>query len=335
VKFTRVGADVPEKQTILVVGHEGQDGVYLRQSLAQQNDLEVIGVGRQTIEFFDSIGNLVASQPRSGDLTELIQECLPAEIYYLAAKHTSSEGNLAGTLSIGSFQEYFNQNALGYMKILDDVRLYSRHTRVFYAGSSHVFGPGPVRSLTEKTPWRPQSFYAMAKAQAMWFSQKLRREEGLHISSGILFNHESPLRGPGFFTSRLIDGAIQVQKGVVSQVVVGDLTARADWGHARDFVEAFQAMVRRDEPCDFVVATGETHSVREFVEIVFSALDLDWTEFVTTDSASFVRRKNIERANPTRIFEETKWRPSQPFEKFVRGLVSEHLSNSNRSEGLS
>lgn len=326
---------MPEKQKILVVGHGGQDGVYLRRSLARQGKNEVVGVGRQSIDFFDSMGNLVASQRRPDDLTELIQECLPAEIYYLAAKHTSSEGELSASLSIGSFQEYFSQNALDYMKVLDDVRVHSRHSRVFYAGSCHVFGPGPVRSLTERTPWKPQSFYAMAKAQAMWFSQKLRREEGLHISNGILFNHESPLRGPGFFTSRVIDGAIRAKRGLVSKVAVGNLEARVDWGHARDFVEAFQVMVRQPEPGDFVVATGETNTVKQFVEIVFSTLDLDWMEFVTTEGSSFTRRKNIERADPTRIFEETNWRPSRPFEQFVTGLVSEHLSNSNGPAHLS
>lgn len=323
---------MPEKQKILVIGHKGQDGVLLRRSLAHQGNNEIVGVGRQSVDFFDSLGNLVESRRRSGSLTELVREFLPAEIYYLAAKHTSSEGDLSGALSIGSFQEYFNQNALAYMKMLDDVRVHSRHTRVFYAGSCHVFGPGPVRSLTEKSPWNPQSFYAMAKAQAMWFSQKLRREEGLHISCGILFNHESSLRGPAFFTSRIIDGAIKAKNGFVSQVVVGDLAARADWGHASDFVEAFQAMVRRAEPRDFVVATGETHTVREFVDIVFSALDLDWREFVTSEGSTLIRRKNIERANPTKIFEETDWRPSQPFEQFVRGLVAEHLGNSSGLE---
>lgn len=321
-----------EKQKILVVGHEGQDGVYLRRSLAQQGHHEVVGVGRRSIDCFDSIGNLVESRRHSGNLTGLIQEHTPAEIYYLAAKHSSSEGNLAAAVSIRSFQEYFNQNALDYMKVLDDVRVHSRHSRVFYAGSCHVFGPGPARSLTENASWKPQSFYAMAKAQAMWFSRKLRSEEGLHISSGILFNHESPLRGPGFFTSRVIDGAIKAKNGLVSKVVVGDLEAKADWGHARDFVEAFQVMVRRAEPGDFVVATGETHTVKEFVDIVFSTLDLDWKEFVTAEGSSFVRRKNIERANPTKIFEKTDWHPSQQFEQFVRGLVSEHLSYSDGAE---
>jgi len=309
---------------VLIVGHKGQDGTLLRESLAAQHT-EVVGLGRGGLDYYDERGECTSSRVGETRVEEVILEELPSEIYYLAAEHTSSEGDISTTLSPLGFTRYTETNVGGFLKTLDAVRLHSPQTRVFYASSSHVFGPGEARSLSETSPFNPQSFYAITKAQAMWVSQKFRREAGLHVSCGILFNHESHLRKPSFFSAKIIQGAIQVQRGLVSNLFVGNLEARADWGYARDFVEAFQILVRRDLPDDYVIATGETHTVREFVSAVFGFLDLDWREHVQQDSSLIEKRQNIEKANPSKIFAETSWRPKLGFEDFVRLLVSDHL----------
>lgn len=313
-------------EKVLIFGHEGQDGTLLRQSLAIQGK-EVIGVGPNAVIFFDSHGQPAEKLARPNSLNHLVREHVPSEVYYLAAKHTSAEGDLATVSSVESYLEYFETNALSYLRVLETLSSFSPESRIFYAGSSHIFGPGEVRSLTEETAFNPQSFYGMSKAQGIWFSQKFRIEHDLHVSTGILFNHESHLRGPNFFSSRLIHEAIKVKRGLATRVEVGDLTARADWGHARDFVEAFQKILKLPAAGDFVIATGETRSVKDFVEVVFSFLELDWKKHVVVGGLTSIQRNTIERANPGKIFQETSWRPTNNFEDFVRALVGEHLNH--------
>jgi len=315
---------------ILIVGHKGQDGTLLRETLAAQRT-EVVGLGRGGLDYYDERGECTSSRVGEMRVEEVIQEELPSEIYYLAAEHTSSEGDISTTLSPLSFRRYAETNVAGFLRTLDAVRVHSPQTRVFYASSSHVFGPGEARSLSETSSFNPQSFYAITKAQAMWVSQKFRREAGLHVSCGILFNHESHLRNPSFFSAKIIQGAIQVQRGLVSDIFVGNLDARADWGYARDFVEAFQILVRRDLPDDYVIATGETHTVREFVSAVFEFFDLDWREHVQQDPSLIEKRQNIEKADPSKIFSETSWRPKLGFSDFVGLLVSDHLDQHKES----
>jgi GDPmannose 4,6-dehydratase len=315
---------------VLIVGHKGQDGTLLRESLAAQLT-EVVGLGRGGLEYYDERGECTSSRVGEMRVEEVIQEELPAEIYYLAAEHTSSEGDISTTLSPLSFTRYSETNVAGFVRTLDAVRVHSPETRVFYASSSHVFGPGESRSLSETSRFNPQSFYAITKAQAMWVSEKFRREAGLHVSCGILFNHESHLRNPSFFSAKIIQGAIQVQRGLISDIFVGNLDARADWGYARDFVEAFQLLVRGDFPDDYVIATGETHTVREFVSAVFEFLGLDWREHVQQDTSLIEKRQNIEKANPSKIFAETSWRPKLAFNQFVQLLVSDHLQMAKES----
>jgi len=308
---------------VLVVGHRGQDGTLIRKSLARQRR-EVVGLGREGLDYYDAHGRRASFHPGQKKIRDVVREELPSEIYYLAAEHSSSEGDLSSMLSASSFARLWETNVAGFLRMLEAVRIYSPDTHVFYASSSHVFGPGDVRLLSEASPLEPKSFYGITKAEAMWLADKFRREAGLHVSSGILFNHESPLRGPAFLSTKIIQGALQIQRGRISEIRIGNLDARADWGHASDFVEAFQLLVRRDSPGDYVIATGETHSVREFVSIVFAFLGMDWRDHVRQDHALTGATQNIEKASPAKLFAETNWRPKLGFEDFVRHLVLEH-----------
>jgi GDPmannose 4,6-dehydratase len=179
--------------------------------------------------------------------------------------------------------------------------------------------------MSESSARNPQSFYAMTKAQAMWVGEKFRNDLGLHVSSGILFNHESHLRRPSFLSAKIIQGAIDVKMGRVAKIFVRDLDSSTDWGHARDFVEAFQQLLKADSPGDYVIATGENHTVREFISVAFAALGLDWTKHVQEDSSLVGRARISLQANPSKIFAATTWRPENSFDGFVRSLVADHL----------
>ena len=318
-------------EKFLIFGHRGQDGTLLRKSLASQGK-RVVGIGRQSVDFYDSAGLLFESHLRPERIGPLVKNLAPEEIYYLSAVHTSSEGNLSTTSSLSSFEDYQRVGVGEYVELLDAVHSHSKGSRVFYAGSSHVYGPGSKRHLTEKSAFRPQSFYGMAKAQGIWLSQKYRVQSGLNVSSGILFNHESHLRGNSFFTTRLIRGAIEVARDEVSSVALGNLDSRADWGHAEDFVEAFQEIVRLQKPDDFVVATGETRSVRDFVQVVFEYFGLGWEEHLQVDRSLVGDSRNIEEAKPAKILGSTAWRPRQDFEHFVHRLIEDHLADYENSE---
>jgi len=312
---------------VLVIGHKGQDGSLLRQALALQG-LRVLGVGREGLEVFDRLGNRVSNRPGKINLGQLVQEELPSEIYYLAAEHSSSEGESTAAISSASYAKYHQTNVSDFLAVLDAVKNHTPSSRVFYSSSCHVFGPGEHRSLSESSPFMPESYYGITKAQAIWLCQKFRREAGLHVSCGILFNHESHLRKKTFFTSKVILGALDVKKGLISEVFVRNLDARADWGYAPEFVEAFQILVRADNPGDFVIATGQTRTARDFVSAVFRSLDLDWTDYVREEEPVPLFSKNFEAADPSKLFTTTSWRPKWSFEDFVAQLVSDHHAHS-------
>lgn len=319
------GAENLPTQLVLIFGHRGQDGTLLRRSLSLQ-ERTVVGVSRNHVEAFDRDGSLLESRPRPSTVRQIIEESQPSELYYLPAAHTSAEGSLSTDLSVRGYRQYHDVAVAQYLEVLDAVTSVSRATRVFYAGSSHIFGFGRKRRLTESSAFRPQSFYAMAKAQGIWLTQKYRREAGLFASSGILFNHESTFRTENFFSARVIQSAIRIARGSDEKLVIGSLQARADWGHASDFVEAFQNIMRAENPDEFVVATGHTHSVQDFVEIAFRHLGLHWRDHVREDRSRIAALGNVEEALPSKIFLTTSWRPQTDFSGFVSRLVDDHLS---------
>lgn len=309
------------------MGHLGQDGTLLRESLAGQG-IAATGVGRAQVDNYGDDGECIRSHAGETHVEDVIREELPSEIYYLAAEHSSSEGDMSVDLSPQTFSQYEETNVVNFLRVLEAIRLYSPDTRVFYASSSHIFGPGSESLLSEASPLNPRSFYGITKAQAMWIARKFRNEAQLHVSTGILFNHESHLRKTSFLSAKVIQGALDVKRGFLSEIRVGNLEANVDWGYARDFVEAFQMIVRSDTPDDYVIATGETRTVKEFVSAVFQFLDLDWRDHVRVDSSLTRVTNNIARANPAKVFDQTGWRPKLGFEDFVRRLVSDHRDHS-------
>ncbi|MDP3512774.1 MAG: GDP-mannose 4,6-dehydratase [Sulfuritalea sp.] len=278
-----------ERKTALIFGISGQDGAYLAKLLLERN-YTVHGTSRDAeISAFPSLAalgikeqiGLHSAVPTDFRSTfQVISRTNPDEIY-----------NLSGQSSVGlSFQqpvETLESITVGTLNILECIRLLARPIKFYNAGSSECFGDTGGKPANESTPFHPCSPYAVAKSAAFWEVANYRDSYGLYACSGILFNHESPLRPQRFVTRKVTAAAIRIANGSNEQLVLGDLAIRRDWGWAPEYVEAMWAMLQQEKPEDFVIATGVAHSLEEFVDAAFTALDLNWRDHVRTDASLF------------------------------------------------
>jgi GDPmannose 4,6-dehydratase len=306
----------------LITGITGQDGSYLAELLLEKG-YEVHGLVRRSSSFntwrIDHIrgglklhyGDLVDQN----SLVRTLEGVAPDEIYNLAAQsHVKVSFEMP---------EYTTDvTAMGVLRVLDAVRELGLKTRVYQAGSSEMFGLVRETPQSEKTPFYPRSPYGVAKVFGHWTAVNYRESYGLQVSNGILFNHESPRRGENFVTRKITMGLAAIKKGKAKQLRLGNLDAKRDWGYAKDFVEAMWLILQRDQPDDYVVATGETHSVREFLEEAFSYAGLDWKEFVVVDPKYF-RPAEVDflLGDPTKAKTVLGWKPRVSFKELVRLMV--------------
>ncbi|MGH9020042.1 MAG: GDP-mannose 4,6-dehydratase [Acidimicrobiales bacterium] len=271
----------------LITGVTGQDGSYLAELLLGEG-YEVVGVMRRSSTVnMERIGHL---QDRltlvSGDLTDevslihILREHRPHEVYNLAAQ-SFVQASWTQPVLTGE------TTALGVTRILDAIRIVDPEVRFYQASSSEMFGRVREVPQNEATPFYPRSPYGVAKVYGHWITVNYRESYGLHASSGILFNHGSPRRGLEFVERKVTHGVARIKHGLATELRLGNLDAKRDWGYAADYVRAMWAMLRRDVPDDFVVATGETHSVRELCEVAFSAAGLRYEDHVVVDPAFF------------------------------------------------
>ena len=218
--------------------------------------------------------------------------------------------------------------ALGVTRLLDAVRTVDPNIRFYQASSSEMFGKVHEVPQSEETPFYPRSPYGVAKVYGHWITVNYRESYDLHASSGILFNHESPRRGLEFVTRKITNAAARIKLGQQSELRLGNLDAQRDWGFAGDYVEAMWLMLQQDEPDDYVICTGETHSVREFCELAFGALDLNWEEFVVIDP-KFYRPAEVDLLIGDRAKADQKlgWQPQTSFEELVRMMVESDLKS--------
>jgi GDPmannose 4,6-dehydratase len=322
----------------LITGITGQDGSYLAELLLEKG-YEVHGMIRRASTFnTDRIDHLYRDPHEEGvrlflhfgDLTDgsqlarLIRKIEPDEIYNLAAQ----------THVQVSFEqpEYTGDVAgLGVTRLLEAIRETGVDTRLYHASSSEIFGDAPLPQ-SEDSPFRPRSPYAVAKLYAHWIVRNYREAYDMYAVSGILFNHEGERRGETFVTRKITRAVARITAGRQETLYLGNLDAARDWGHARDFVEAIFQMMQQDEPRDYVIGTGESHTVREFCELAFGHIGLDWERFVEVDSR-YLRPTEVEelRADPTRAMTELGWKPKVTFPELVTGMVEHDLS----LEGLS
>lgn len=274
-------------KTALITGVTGQDGAYLAELLLQKG-YEVHGIKRRSSSFnTDRVDHLYQDPHEQdlrftlhyGDMTDatnlirLIQEVQPDEIYNLAAQSHVQ-------VSFETPEYTANSDALGTLRLLEAIRILdmSERTRIYQASTSELYGKVQETPQSETTPFYPRSPYAVAKLYAYWVTVNYREAYGMHASNGILFNHESPIRGETFVTRKITRAVSAIELGLQDTLWLGNLDSKRDWGHAKDYVEGMWRILQQDEPDDFVLATGETHSVREFVEAAFGHVGktIDW-----------------------------------------------------------
>ena len=318
----------------LITGITGQDGSYLADLLIQKG-YEVHGIIRRASTFNTSRIDHLYQDPHvhgvrlflhygdlsdSLNLTRLIDRIGPDEIYNLGAQSHVR-------VSFDIPENTGDVTGLGTIRILEAIREAKVAARFYQASSSEMFGKVQEVPQTESTPFWPRSPYAVAKVYAYWAAVNYRESYGMHASNGILFNHESPRRGETFVTRKITRAAARIKKGLQKELFLGNLDAKRDWGYAPEYVEGMWRILQHDKPDDYVLATNETHTVREFVEMSFSHLGLDWKEFVKYDDR-YERPAEVDLliGNPAKAKAVLGWEPKVRFAELVKIMVEADLS---------
>ena len=310
------------KKRALITGITGQDGSYLAELLLAK-EYEVIGMVRRTstvtFERIKHIQNRLTLV--TGDLADeislinLLREHRPTEVYNLAAQ-SFVQTSWAQPVFTGE------TTALGVTRMLDAVRIVDPSIRFYQASSSEMFGKVQAVPQSEDTPFYPRSPYGVAKVYGHWITINYRESYNMFACSGILFNHESPRRGLEFVTRKIANGVVRIKLGLDKELRLGNLDAQRDWGFAGDYVEAMWLMLQQEQPDDYVVATGETHAVREFCELAFGHVGLDYRDYIVQDER-FMRPAEVDLliGNPAKAKAALGWQPKTPFPNLVRMMV--------------
>jgi GDPmannose 4,6-dehydratase len=257
-------------------------------------------------------------------VSALLQAVRPNEIYYLAAHHNSSEQSEVDN-SPSEYEIYHRTHVVGLLNFLWAIRRHSPDSRLFYAASSLVFSGihGPIQN--EDTQFTPHGYYGLTKAQGIMVCREFRRSHGVFAAAGILYNHESALRSDKFLSKKIIASAHRISLGLEEELILGNLAAETDWGYAPEYIEAFQRILRTNTPDDFVVATGESHSVAEFAQIAFSCFGLDFQKYVVENQRMLNRIVPRKVGDNSKLKIATGWTPTLNFENMVRKLVNDYL----------
>jgi GDPmannose 4,6-dehydratase len=315
----------------LITGITGQDGAYLAQLLLDRGyqvhgllrrsaSADVIGERLRWLGIIDRVKLIDGDLVDLSSVIRIVEATQPDEVYNLAAQsfvHASwQQPLLTGTVT-----------GLGAVNMLEAVRIVRPAARFYQASSSEMFGKIQEPVQTERTPFYPRSPYAAAKLYAHWMTVNYRESFGLHASSGILFNHESPLRGIEFVTRKVTDGVARIKLGLARELRLGNLNASRDWGHARDYVQAMWLMLRQDSPDDYVIATGRSTTIAEFCRMAFECAGLEWQEFVRTD-AELLRPAEVEvlRGDASKARQRLGWQPTVTLEEMVAEMVEADLA---------
>ena len=324
----------------LITGITGQDGSYLAELLLAKG-YTVHGIIRRTssfntqridhlyqdphvngVRFFLHYGDLADSVR----MTKLLYELRPDEIYHLGA-----QSHVRVSFDIPEYTA--DVTGVGTVRILDAIREsgIGHAVRFYQASSSELYGRAMQPMQNEETPFHPRSPYACAKLYAYWITRNYREAYEMHVSNGILFNHESPRRGPTFVTRKITMAAARIKLGLQKDLYLGNLDAKRDWGFAGDYVDAMWRILQQDEPDDYVIATGEAHSVREFCQEAFALLDLDWKEFVKYDPR-YERPTEVDHllGDASKARRVLDWQPKVSFKALVKMMVETDLAEATR-----
>ncbi len=326
----------------LITGITGQDGSFLTELLLEK-DYEVYGIIRRSSSFnTDRIDHLYQDPHEQGtrlrlvygdlndssSLNTILRQVQPDEIYNLGA-----QSHVRVSFDV---PEYTGEvTGLGAVRLLEAIREVGLRPKFYQASSSELYGKVVETPQTETTPFYPRSPYACAKAYAYWITVNYRESYNLFACNGILFNHESERRGETFVTRKITRAATRIKLGLQDKLYLGNLDARRDWGHARDYVEAMWLMMQVDEPDDYVIATGETHSIREFLDATFEHLDLDWKRYVEIDPRYFRPTEvDLLLGDASKARRVLRWEPKVTFKELARVMVEHDLELARREVAM-
>ena len=319
----------------LITRITGQDGSYLAEFLLEKG-YEVHGIVRkETLENTEKLCNIDAVLDQlilhegcladRHSLYKIFSKVKPDECYHLAA---------SSFVSYSFDDEFFimNNNFNSTHYLLSTIVEVNSKCKFFFAGSSEMFGEPSVTPQTETTPFNPKSMYGISKVSSYYLIKNYREKEKLFACTGIMYNHESPRRGKHFVTKKIIASAVRIKKGLQNEIYLGNLDAKRDWGYAPSYVNAIWMMLQHDVPDDYIIATGKLHSVREFLEIVFTYLDLDFQKYVKHDSQFFRASELIPLCgNSAKAQEHLGWHNMTPFKEMVKNMIDVELDQYNKT----
>jgi GDPmannose 4,6-dehydratase len=319
-------------RSALITGITGQDGAYLARFLTNKG-YAVYGTFRrssttnfwrlQYLKILDKVTMISADLTDAGSISNALSVSNPDEVYNLAAQ-SFVEASFDQPTATGDI------SGLSVTRILDALKMMKPDARFYQASSSEMFGNGAFDSQNEATPFKPASPYAAAKLYAYWITRIYREGSGVFAANGVLFNHESPIRGLEFVTRKVTNGAAMVKVGLAKKIHLGNIKAERDWGYAPEYVETMWKILQKDRPDDFVIATGKRHSVEELLECAFSVVGLNWNEHVTIDKKLFrpIDVPSLE-GNSEKAHRELGWKPKTDFPTLVRLMVEADLQRWN------
>jgi GDPmannose 4,6-dehydratase len=315
----------------LITGITGQDGSYLSELLIEKG-YEVHGIVRRVAiehpqarmwrirHLLDRLKIHSASMESYASIFDIVADVKPDECYHLAAQSFVSY----------SFEDEFstiNTNLNGTHYVLSAIKRQAPQCRFYFAASSEMFGNAAETPQNEKTPFHPRSAYGISKMAGFELTRNYREAYGLFALSGILFNHESPRRGAEFVTRKITSSAARIKLGMEQEIRLGNLDAKRDWGHSRDYVRAMWLMLQQDEPEDYVIATGESHTVRDFLDTAFDIINMDFHDFLVTDDSLYRPSEvNILQGDATKAKRKLGWQPTVSFPDLVKEMVESDLS---------
>lgn len=314
----------------IITGITGQDGSYLAELLLSKG-YEVHGlVRRESFEDIEKLENIKHIKDRlhlhEGSLNDhltiykIFSKVLPDECYHLSA---SSFVNY-------SFNDEFqtmNNNFNSTLYLLSTIREVKKECKFYFAGSSEMFGEPKVSPQTEDTPFNPKSIYGISKVSSHYLLKNYREKEGIFACTGIMYNHESPRRGSQFVTKKIISSAVRIKMGLQNELYLGNLDAKRDWGYAPDYVEAMWKILQAEKADDFIISTGKLHTVREFLEIAFSYLDLNYEDYVELDPKFYrASEKNPLCGNPSKIKQTIGWENTKSLEEIIKEMIDNEIT---------
>lgn len=302
----------------LIVGSEGQDGRLLHELLASRG-YEIVGIGEGVTHCSGAYRCGAVDIRRTEEVFDLIGDFRPDEVYYLAAFHHSSED--VPEENINLFHESYEVHVSALVNFLEAMRKYSPETRLFYAASSLIFGEVRTEPQDEDTPFNPRCVYGITKTAGLFSCRFYRDRYSVFASVGILYNHESVYRADKFVSKKIVKGAVNIKKGKQDRIVLGALNAEVDWGYAPDYVDAFWRILNAERPDDFIVATGQKHSVSHFAEITFGHMGMDWRDYVDENRNVINREGAALVGDPAKLMHITGWRPTVDFEGMIELLL--------------